>query len=83
MDQLRHLLGRNRWCWSFRGAAVVIREPIVSDVDGESPQRSFSRKMNAERKLGGGFKSKIFTEGEKAKLLEQGNGGTNTSPDEP
>lgn len=59
------------------------REPIVSDVDGESPQRSFSRKMNAERKLGGGFKSKIFTEGEKAKLLEQGNGGTSTSRDEP
>ncbi len=58
------------------------REPIVSDVDGESPKRSFSRKMNAERKLEGGFKSKIFTESEKAKLLKQGNGSTGASLDE-
>lgn len=51
------------------------REPIVSDTEGM--QESFSRKMGAQQKLEGGFKSNIFSESEKAKLLEQGKARSN------
>ena len=51
------------------------REPIVSDT--EEMQESFSRKMGAQQHLEGGFKSNIFSESEKAKLLGQGKSRSN------